>query len=92
MEQNDPLNRNISRLAAGVGKNRYIDLFANINGLEKLTFVFSTQDDRIGTLDNDEKSFLISKSVNLIPIEAPHSETVVSGIRRGYAEGLQLGN
>ncbi|MGI9550676.1 MAG: hypothetical protein ACR2MT_05710 [Aurantibacter sp.] len=91
-DQNDPLDRNISRLAAGVGKNRYIDLFSNLTGLEKLTFVYSTKDDRIGTLDNDEKTFLASKSVNLIPIEASHSETVVMGVVRGYSEGFMLGN
>lgn len=79
----DVEDRNMSRLAAGLGNNRYITEFANINDLSKITYVAGDRDEQVGKLTTEEIQFLNGKgaTVNIIA-GANHSDAIDTGLEQ----------
>lgn len=76
-------DRNMSRLAAGLGNNRYVTEFTNINDLSKITYVAGDRDEQVGKLTTEEIQFLNNKgaTVNIIA-GANHSDAIDSGLEQ----------
>ena len=66
LEQDDVTRRNMSRLAAGLGRNRYTQLLDEHEDLSKVTYVYGKTDEDIGKLTEAELQFLQSKNANII--------------------------
>ena len=78
-----------NRLAAGVGQNRYTQMLAD-KDLSKVIYMYGTKDIPVGSLTDEEDSFLRGKGAQVIRIEdghhgvmfeAPYNQQVVSIIR-----------
>ena len=57
--------RNMNKLAAGLGFNRYTKRWAHIADLSKITYVYAALDEQVGPLTNEEKLFLLSKNAKV---------------------------
>jgi hypothetical protein len=80
-DQDDVEERNMSRLAAGLGHKRYMTLFNDISDLSKITYVFGDRDEQVGGLSNEEVLFLTNKGSNVLTLEGGnHSDTIDSGL------------
>ena len=66
LEQDDVTLRNMSRLATGLGRNRYTQLLDEHEDLSKVTYVYGKTDEDIGKLTEVELQFLQSKNANII--------------------------
>ena len=75
MPHPDMFNRNTLRLQAGFGKNRYTQLFNSINDLSNLTYVYGTIDEAVGSLTDEEVTFLESKNANIVSGPYDHTDT-----------------
>lgn len=62
----DAEERNMSRLAAGLGYNRYTEKLNSINSLSKITYVYGNRDEQVGTLSAQEIQFLNEKGANVV--------------------------
>lgn len=71
----DVIERNGLRLQAGFGKNRYTQLLTSINDLSNLTYVYGTLDEAVGSLTNDEVTFLESKNASIMSGPFNHTDT-----------------
>lgn len=71
----DVVERNGLRLQAGLGKNRYTQLFNAINDLSNLTYVYGEIDEAVGSLTNEEVTFLESKNANIVSGPYNHTDT-----------------
>lgn len=58
--------RNMARLAAGLGYNRYTGKLNSINDLSKITYVYGNKDEQVGPLNTQEIQFLNEKGANVI--------------------------
>lgn len=58
--------RNMARLAAGLGYNRYTDKLNSISGLSKITYVYGDRDEQVGPLSTQEIQFLTGKGANVV--------------------------
>ena len=83
-DQADVTDRNMLKLAGGLGKNRYTQKFASIESLSKITYVYGKKDDNVGKLSSDEIEFLQSKNVTTITGEGNHQETMEDYIVEGF--------
>ena len=84
-EQDNVEDRNLSRLAATLGKNRYTDSLKSIKDLSKITYVYSTGDEAVGSLTEAEINFLENGSASVIKAEKlSHWETVEGYIKQGF--------
>ncbi len=74
-------DRNMSRLAAGLGYNRYITKLNDISSLSKITYVFGDRDEQVGPLTTEEATFLINKGASVLFVEnGDHSESIDAGL------------
>lgn len=71
----DPLERNLNKIAAGLGKNRYTQLFKNFD-LSNVTYIYGKKDDAVGKLTDEEINFLQTKRAKVIAGEGDHGETI----------------
>ena len=69
------VERNGLRLQGGFGKNRYTQLFNSISDLSNLTYVYGEIDEAVGSLTNEEVTFLESKNANIISGPYDHTDT-----------------
>ncbi|WDV45106.1 hypothetical protein PV797_16500 [Clostridiaceae bacterium M8S5] len=69
--EDEPLSKNMSKLAAGLSYNRYTKKLKN-HDLSKVTYIYSKDDESVGRLTNKEIKFLKSKNVNVIAVEGGH--------------------
>ena len=62
----DVKERNLNRITAGLGMNRYTQLFNTIEDLSNLTYVYGESDEAVGSLTTNEVQFLESKNAQII--------------------------
>lgn len=73
--------RNMARLAAGLGFNRYTEKLKNANDLSKITYVFGTRDEQVGSLSKTEIKFLADRKAKIFKNDgANHEKAIVAGI------------
>lgn len=65
-EDTEAEGRNMSRLAAGLGYNRYTEKLGNIGDLSKITYVYGNRDEQVGPLSTQEIQFLNGKGANVV--------------------------
>lgn len=72
---NDVMERNSMNLFAGIAKNRYTERLNFIADLSKVMYVYGTQDEAVGTLNNEEIQFLQTRNATVISGNGNHDET-----------------
>lgn len=65
-------DRNMARLAAGLGHKRYSQLLADID-LSNVVYVYGDIDEQVGRLSDAEVAFLESRSATVIEYEGGHA-------------------
>lgn len=74
-------DRNMSRLAAGLGYNRYTDKLNNISDLSKITYVYGDRDEQVGPLSTIEIQFLQDKGATVIlSPNGTHDDAIGTGL------------
>jgi len=58
--------RNMARLAAGLGHNRYMNKLGSIASLSKVTYVYGNRDEQVGPLSAEEIKFLKDKGAKVV--------------------------
>ena len=53
--------KNMAKMAAGLGYNRYTQRLASINDLSKVTYVYGDKDEQVGPMSSEELKFLKDK-------------------------------
>ncbi|WP_234859102.1 hypothetical protein [Aquimarina aquimarini] len=84
--ETDITERNMARLAAGLGMNRYTHLLNTFEDLSKITYVYGKKDQAVGRLTDAEVNFLHSKNANIISGNGDHDETINSFFAQGLNE------
>lgn len=80
-EEPDFESRNMSKLAAGLGFNRYVTRMDAINDLSKITYVYGDRDEAVGPLSNEELQFLNDRNSNVVLVEnGTHDATIQMGL------------
>lgn len=85
-------DRNMARLAAGLGHKRYTELLADID-LSNVVYVYGDVDEQVGRLSEAEVAFLESRSATVIEYEGGHAtpaEVTQDAISRLLAAELLL--
>lgn len=72
--------KNMNRLAAGLGFNRYTEKLKKID-LSNVIYIYAAKDSYVGKLKKDELKFLKSKNVKILEFYADHSETIDGTIK-----------
>lgn len=81
-KQKDILDRNMSKLAAGLGHNRYTSKLKAIDNLSKVTYVFGTSDEQVGSLTKKEIQFLKERKAKVISVDkGTHNSAINKGIK-----------
>lgn len=81
-KQKDNLDRNMSKLAAGLGHNRYTSKLKACKNLSKVTYVFGTTDEQVGSLTEKEIQFLKERKAKVISVEkGTHNSAINEGIK-----------
>lgn len=74
--------RNMARLAAGLGFNRYTERMHHLPDLSKITYVYGNQDDRVGGLTPTELEFMHQKKINSVLVnQADHEKAIDAGLQ-----------
>ena len=76
--------KNMSKLAAGLGKNRYTETLDKYPDLSKVTYVYGKIDEAVGKLTQSEIDFLNDKNVTIIEGAGNHSQTIDNYIVEGF--------
>lgn len=85
-------DRNMARLAAGLGHKRYTELLADVD-LSNVVYVYGDVDEQVGRLSEAEVAFLESQSATVIEYEGGHAtpaEVTQDAISRLLAAELLL--
>ena len=61
----DVEERNMNRLAAGLGFNRYTERLKDMEDLSKITYVYGTLDEQVGPLSKEEIKFLEDRKAQI---------------------------
>ena len=88
-EQDDITYKNMSKLAAGLGQNRYTELL-NALDLSNITYVYGKNDQAVGKLTDAEVQFLQSKGANIIAGNGDHGDTIDDYIVQGFKEAFGI--
>ncbi|GMQ58532.1 hypothetical protein AN1V17_29270 [Vallitalea sediminicola] len=75
--------KNISKLAAGLGKNRYTEKLEKYD-LKNITYISAMEDEAVGRLSEEEINFLKSKNAKIILSEGGHGEVISNEIVNGF--------
>lgn len=89
-EQSTMVDKNMSKLAAGLGRNRYTELLNSIQDFSKITYVYGKTDNAVGKLTDAEVQFLQSKGANIIVGNGDHGKTVDDYIVQGFKEAFGI--
>ncbi|WP_420643434.1 hypothetical protein [Candidatus Leptofilum sp.] len=73
-------DRNMARLAAGLGYNRYTDELDPISDLSKITYVYGDRDEQVGPLSPSEIQFLEGKNAHVISVSGNHDDAIAIGL------------
>ena len=75
-------SRNMARLAAGLGYNRYTNKLNNISDLSKITYVYGNRDEQVGPLSTQEIQFLKGKKANVVLSDnGNHDNAIKTGLK-----------
>ena len=75
-------DRNMARLAAGLGYNRYTERLNSINDLSKVTYVYGNRDEQVGPLSAEEVDFLKGKNAKVeLSVSGTHGSAIDVGLR-----------
>ncbi|MEO9892741.1 hypothetical protein [Aurantibacter sp.] len=86
----DVKERNLLRISAGLGKNRYTQLLNTIEDLSYVTYIYGTTDEAVGSLTDEEVQFLESKNTNIIKGSGNHTTTLDNFIVQGLEDTFGL--
>ncbi len=86
----DVIERNLNRITAGLGMNRYTELFNTIESLSNVTYIYGATDNAVGSLTTEEIAFLESKNTNIIAGNGGHDETYEDFILQGLNEAFGI--
>ena len=90
VSNDEPIEKNMSRLAAGLGFNRYTELLAATD-LSKVTYVYGELDEQVGRLSEDEVNFLTSKGATVVQVpNADHDGAVNETIDEQFGNAFGL--
>ena len=78
----DVVTRNMWKLAAGLGFNRYTSRLEDIDDLSKITYIYGDRDERIGPLSNEERQFLTDRGATVMLTEGGTHEAAAD---RGFS-------
>lgn len=87
-ETNIP-QKNLHKLAAGLGKNRYTQKLAKYD-LSKVTYIYALKDQAVGKLSEEEINFLKSKNAKVIPVDAGHQEASINNLKNIFKTVFEL--
>jgi len=82
--------RNLLRISAGLGMNRYTQLLNPIEDLSDLTYIYGETDEAVGSLTAEENQFLQSKNTNIIEGNGGHGETFFEFLEQGFDEAFGI--
>lgn len=81
-EDFDIEERNMAKLAAGLGFNRFTKKLADINDLSKIIYVYGDRDQEVGVLSEYEIEFLNTKGAQVILSEdSDHNDAIFTGLK-----------
>ncbi|MGB0769617.1 MAG: hypothetical protein ACPGPB_02570 [Flavobacteriaceae bacterium] len=81
VDDQDVEERNMNRLAAGLGFNRYTERLKGISDLSKITYVYGTKDEQVGPLSVDETKFLEDRKAQIGKNDgANHEQAIQAGV------------
>jgi hypothetical protein len=83
-------DRNMSRLAAGLGMNRYTELLNVFEDLSRMTYVYGKTDQNVGRLTDAEIEFLQSKKATILSGNGDHDETINAFFAQGLNEAFGI--
>jgi len=86
----DVIDRNLGKIAAGLGMNRYTQRFAAIEDLSKVTYIYGSTDHLVGRLTAEEVAFLESKNANIIAGSGGHDDTYEDFLTQGLNEAFGI--
>ncbi len=86
----DVIERNIGRLAAGLGMNRYTQLLNTVNDLSNLTYIYGATDQAVGSLTAEEVAFLESKNANILTGNGGHDTPFIGFFKQGLSEAFGI--
>ena len=74
-------DRNMNRLAAGLGFNRYTERLKDEKDLSKITYIYGTHDEQVGPLSKEEIKFLEDRNVGIGKNQgANHQNAIQAGL------------
>lgn len=82
--------RNLAKITAGIGMNRYTKLFKPIEDLSSVTYIYGATDEAVGRLTTEEIEFLELKNANIIAGSGNYSETFFDFITQGFKEAFGI--
>lgn len=82
--------KNMNKLAAGLGQNRYTQTLNKYKNLSKITYVYGKTDEHIGKLTKAEIDFLTGKKAKIIEAPGNHSPTIDNYIAKGFKEAFGI--
>lgn len=81
-KQKDILDRNMSKLAAGLGHHRYTQKLRHLKDLSKVNYVFGDRDEQVGGLSSAEIKFLKERKAKLTEVSmGTHGSAINEGIK-----------
>ena len=86
----DVVDRNIGKIAAALGMNKYTQQLDAIEDLSKVTYVYGSTDQLVGSLTAEEVAFLESKNANIIEGSGGHDETFNDFFSQGLSEAFGI--
>ncbi len=84
------IERNLAKLAAGFGKNRYTQLLNSFEDLSKITYVYGKTDEVVGSLTATEDQFLVSKNAKVLAGNGGHDQTLSQFFFIGFQEAFGI--
>lgn len=85
----EPIEKNMSRLAAGLGHKRYTELLANTD-LSKVTFVYGDLEEQVGRLNQTEIDFLTAKGATVVRVPNADHSGAIDGINAQFGDAFEL--
>ena len=90
VDQDQVIDRNLSRLKAALVKYRFTDKLDIYEDLSKVTYVYGEQDEAVGRLTDAEIAFLKAKNVNVIKGTGNHQAIKEDFVAQGFKEAFGI--
>ncbi|WP_298475564.1 hypothetical protein [uncultured Maribacter sp.] len=86
----DIKEKNLNKMTAALGKNRYTQLLNTIEDLSKVTYIYGKNDQAVGSLTAEEVQFLESKNATVISGNGGHGETFFEFVVQGFKDAFGI--